>query len=294
MRNHDLRAPRYSRYPVMDFSKMSAIATLITCHDRKSKTLACLDRLLSQDLPPGCTLTVYLVDDGCTDGTAEAVTAAFPSVKIIAGSGDLFWSRGMRLAWEHAAKEAPDFYLWLNDDTMLFEGALGAMVATWRESRNPGTIVVGSCCDPVGGQRTYGGQVRISGHPAILRILFPEATPAACDTFQSNVLLVPRAVYRSIGMIGRFQHAMGDTDYGYRATKAGCQCLVTPGFVASCETNHAPTYWAKGLPRIQRWRLLNGRKGLPFLDWLRFISRHGGPAWPIYWIRPYLRVLFNR
>jgi len=278
----------------MDFSKMSTIATLITCHDRKCKTLACLGRLCSQILPPGIMLAVYLVDDGSADGTAEAVAAAFPSVKIIAGSGDLFWSRGMRLAWEHAARENPDFYLWLNDDTLLFEGALEMLVATSRKSKNPRTIVVGSCCDPVTRERTYGGQVRVSGHPAILRAVIPEATPVACDTFQSNVLLVPRAVYQKIGMIDRFQHAIGDTDYGYRAGMAGCSCLVAPGYLASCEANHARTYWVKGRPRMERWRLLNSRKGLPFRDWLQLSSRHGGPAWPIYWIRPYLRVLFNR
>lgn len=272
---------------------MGSIAVLITCHNRKAQTIASLERLFSRALPPTIILKVYLVDDGCTDGTSDAVRASFPGVKILAGTGDLFWCEGMRLAWENAAKEDPDFYLWLNDDTMLFDCALDKLLDTWRRSGQPKTIVVGSCCDPTTGKRTYGGQRRASGHPAELTAIFPGETAVECDTFQSNVLLVPRAIYECVGTIDRFQHAMGDTDYGYRAKEAGCRCLVAPNFLASCEANDAPTYWTKGPSRIQRWRLLNSRKGLPFRDWLRFVSRHGGPAWPMYWVRPYLRVLLN-
>jgi GT2 family glycosyltransferase len=236
---------------------------------------------------------VYLVDDGSTDGTAAAVRESFPSVKIIEGNGDLFWCRGMRLAWEHAVKESPDFYLWLNDDTVLFDEALESLLVTWCES-NPKTIVVGSCCDPSTGELTYGGQLRVSGNPAVLKPVQPQDTPKLCDTFQSNVLLVSREVFECVGMIDKFGHAIGDTDYGYRATKTGCACLVAPGFLASCAANTSPSYRTQGRSRIERWRLLNSRKGLPFGDWLRFMNRHGGMGWPFYWIRPYLRVLFNR
>lgn len=255
--------------------------------------MACLERLFQQALPVAAALKIYLVDDGSTDGTADAVRERFPSVSIISADGTLFWCRAMRLAWEHAAKESPDFYLWLNDDTMLFEGALDTLVATWRSSGRAETIVVGSCCDPASGEPTYGGQRRTCGHPAVLTPVFPQQTAVECDTFQSNVLLVPRAVYDRVGLIDRFQHAIGDTDYGYRATKAGCRCLVAPRFIAACEANVAQTYREKGQTRVQRWRLLNSRKGLPFRDWLRFVSRHGGFAWPIYWVRPYLRVCLN-
>ena len=47
---------------------MKTIATLITCHNRKDKTLACLDALFSNHLPDRVLLDVFLVDDGSTDG----------------------------------------------------------------------------------------------------------------------------------------------------------------------------------------------------------------------------------
>ena len=49
------------------------ISVLLTCHNRKAKTLGCLTSLYAAELPVGYDMEVYLVDDGCTDGTADAV-----------------------------------------------------------------------------------------------------------------------------------------------------------------------------------------------------------------------------
>ena len=49
-------------------------AALLTCHNRKEKTLACL-KSLYRNMPE---VDVYLTDDGCADGTAEAVKSIFP------------------------------------------------------------------------------------------------------------------------------------------------------------------------------------------------------------------------
>lgn len=49
------------------------IAVLLTVHDRKNKTLRCLENLYKQVLPNYLRLDIYLTDDGCTDGTPEAI-----------------------------------------------------------------------------------------------------------------------------------------------------------------------------------------------------------------------------
>ena len=45
---------------------MNKIAAILTCHNRKEKTLACLHSLFSII----STIDVFLVDDGSTDGTS--------------------------------------------------------------------------------------------------------------------------------------------------------------------------------------------------------------------------------
>ena len=42
------------------------IAVLLTVHDRKNKTLRCLENLYKQVLPNYLRLDIYLTDDGCT------------------------------------------------------------------------------------------------------------------------------------------------------------------------------------------------------------------------------------
>ena len=60
-------------------------AVLLTVFNRKEKTLECLSRLFDQLPVEDLQIDVFLTDDGCTDGTAEAVENLFPSVHILKG-----------------------------------------------------------------------------------------------------------------------------------------------------------------------------------------------------------------
>ena len=144
--------------------KQISIATLLTCHNRREKTITCLDLLFNQELDKTCHLMVYLVDAGSTDGTVEAIKKKFPQVRLFCGNDSLYWCGGMRYAWSMAMKKDCDFYLWLNDDTFLFSGAIQRLLKTAHETREKegdDGIIAGSCLDPETGQyngRFPGGQ----------------------------------------------------------------------------------------------------------------------------------------
>jgi len=290
----------------------------MTCYNRRETTLRCLEHLYAQPLSDGVSFKVYLVDDGCSDGTGAAVKAAYPDVEVIRGTGDLFWCNGMRLAWEHAAKEDPDFYLWLNDDVQLRPDAVARLLATHgavcssqfmvcggdqgvsensgdnfklqsSNSQPPPTIIVGSTCDPETGEHTYGGQRRPGRHPAKLVPVIPQDVPVECDTFQGNVILVPRAVYKKVGNMRPFGHAMGDTDYGLRAKKTGCRVVVALGFLGSCSKNRQGILAETGFRKS--WEVMMRR--LSPGDYCRFLHDHAGWRWPFYWARPYINLFFS-
>ncbi len=269
----------------------------MTCHNRKQNTIATLEALFAQDLPLNAQLFVYLVDDGSTDGTSEAVVDAFPDVKILQGDGSLFWNRGMCLAFNEALKAAYDFYLWLNDDTLLYTHAIAVLLETFQsllQQEKPRPIVVGSICDPVTKRSSYGGVIKASWwHPFRYRRLEPDRIPAQCDTMNGNCVLVPRAVTHAIGGLDpAFSHTSGDFDYGLRAKKQGCSVWIAPGYVGTCPRNslvgsclHDP---AMGLQ--ERWRQIVQPKGLPPSEFRVMAQRHGGPLWPLYWVMPYVRI----
>lgn len=274
----------------------------MTCHNRKRKTLLCLESLFRELGTNSIETQVYLVDSSSTDGTAEAVHSFFPEVNLIVGDDSLFWCGGMRVAFAEALKENYEYYLWLNDDTMLLPGSVDTMLQTaCKLSRHAesGVIIVGSCCDPNTGERTYGGEVlakkRLHKELGLLPgPVIPSNEPQACDDFNGNCVLISRKVAQAVGNLSpAFTHALGDSDYGRRACEKGFSCWVAPGYIATCNTNNNTDIWYDSrLSLRDRWKRLHRLKGLPPKEWAFFVRRHEGKRWPVLWMKLYLRVLF--
>ena len=139
---------------------MLRLAALLTCHNRRRQTIECLAALLGCVRPDEMKLDVFVVDDGSTDGTAAAIRTRFTDVQVMQGDGNLYWAGGMRLAFAEALKRDYDFYLFLNDDTVLESDALMRLLATHEEvggrSKRVGAII-GTTRDPETRLPTYGG-----------------------------------------------------------------------------------------------------------------------------------------
>ena len=276
------------------------LAVLMTCHNRRAKTLDCLEALYKQELPLDVEIQVYLVDDGSTDGTGETVRAYYPAVKVLQGNGNLFWNGGMRLAFAEATKSDYDYYLWLNDDTLLYQNALKTLMTTSRLLINQGyhqAIIIGSTQDPETGVFTYGGMVRKSRwHPLKFASLEPGEEAKPCLTMNGNCVLISREVVKAVGNLdAAFTHTTGDMDYGLRARQQGCSLWVTPGYVGTCKHNviGSRAWDEPSLTLRERWYAVNQSKGLPILEWKMFAYRHAGLLWPIYWLLPYARLFLK-
>jgi len=243
------------------------------------------------------TIDVYLVDDGSTDGTTEAVQQTYPQVKILPGDGTLYWNRGMHKAFAEALQHDYDYYLWLNDDTLLYPEALSCL---WQTSHNLAkqehdkAIIVGSTHHPDTGKLTYGGVVRKTWwHPFKYRLVEPGTEPKSAETFYGNCVLIPRTVVQILGNLDpTFSHSIGDTDYGLRSQRQGCSVWVASGYAGKCQTNppqgnpwHDPGFTLK-----QRWQAVTDKKGLPPRESKVFCQRHAGWLWLFYWLLPYIRL----
>ncbi len=270
------------------------VAILLTVFNRREKTISCLQSCYKQidslRVEGKYDFSIYLTDDGSTDGTTEAVQEKFPDIHIIKGNGGLYWNRGMIAAWTEAAKEDYDFYLWVNDDTIMRPGAFGVLLENSTYLRHK-AIVVGTCVNAAG-QYSYGGRMR-SG-----RIVAPDPTiPVSCDTFNGNLVLVPKAVFKKVGtMDPRYSHSFGDFDYGVRADKAGIASVVAPGVLAECDRNPGLPKWRDGAyPLKERFRALMSPKGRPLKEQFVYDMRQANVFMAIgHYISLLAKVLFAK
>lgn len=269
------------------------LAALLTCHNRRDQTLRCLASLATakQVVARRVTVDTFLVDDGCSDGTAAAVQSRFSDVNVIAGTGNLFWCGGMRLAWEHAAVNDYDGYLWLNDDVTLDHDAIEHLLAAAsRLSRDDGAvIVVGATRAEEGGAviaTTY-GELNLQG------VLPASAHVRRIELFNGNIVLVSRRAFRAIGgLSSAYTHGMADIDYGVRARKAGVPVWLAAGSLGSCSANKTRRWQRADVPVWTRLRELHRPTGCPPWQLARLVWSNGGWWFPWSVTKLYCQALF--
>lgn len=211
------------------------IAAILTCFNRKEKTLKCLDSLLT--MHPD--IEVFLTDDGSTDGTGEAVTIRFPKVNIIRGDGNLYWNRGMYMAWKKALSRDYDYYLLLNDDTVLYPDFLEQLFEC--ETEGGGECIITGILESEDKQVIlYGGRDKNKVR------LKPSERLQPVYIMNANVVLVPSCVVKRIGIFDPIlHHDLGDHDYGLTAIENGISIYVTHRAVGIGEDNT--------IKRMRKW-----------------------------------------
>lgn len=243
--------PKFSFVEIKIEIIMQTIAVLLTVFNRKDKTLECLKRLYNQLPINGYQVDVYLTEDGCTDGTPEVVASQFPEVYIIHGNGNLYWNRGMHIAWQEAAKKNYNFYLWLNDDLLLNKNSLHHILDCSKEKNNI-CIISGLVSSLDGTTTTYGGYkdgVKVQRTGIMQKI----------DIMHGNFVLIPRFVFEKIGMNDPYyNHAYGDHDYSLMAKKLNIDIFTTKNYVGECNIDvKIQKCFRSDIPFITRWQLLH-------------------------------------
>lgn len=262
-------------------------AVLLTCFNRKGKTRTCLQNLFAQELPKELALSVFLCDDGSSDGTAEMVTEEFPQVNLVQGNGNLYWGGGMNLAWSAAEKAADfDYYIWLNDDTFLDKSAFMSLFEEYQQLSST-AVLTAACRKPGTDEFSYGGW-------SDLGAIAPLGKPQEVKYINGNFVLIPQAIYKSIGKISeKYTHYLGDYDYGLRAQQAGFPCYTSSKYLASCATNEMPYWGDPELPLAKRWELAHSVKGLAIQEYIAYKKYHYGTGVAVKtWIDTYLKILF--
>lgn len=114
----------------MAVSQQPLVYAVVPVHNRRVWTLRFLEWFTRQSYQH---VVVLLVDDGSTDGTADAVRSAYPTVRILEGDGTLWWSGATNMGVRVALEEGADYILTINDDAVGDDTYLATLVAAASE-----------------------------------------------------------------------------------------------------------------------------------------------------------------
>ena len=236
---------------------MITISIIIPVRNRKTLTQNILKQLKTQTqtVSDQLQLSIFVVDDGSTDGTAEMICQDFPDVQLIKGDGSLWWTgaivKGMKLALKQLN---PDYILWLNDDIVLSDGFL--------------TNLALLCQEPNTSQVLTGGIVTAQAYPEwmvfggyinnqLIRDLsvFNNKNQIEVDTLNGNIILIPQKIIQSLGFPDddNFRHYGGDFDYSKRAKQAGIQVMISKDISAT--TSYSLQDFIRYMPLLFQWQL---------------------------------------
>jgi len=274
------------------------IAILITSHNRKNKTLQCLRALYAQkELANIFNIEVFLVNDGSTDNTAIEVKLNFPNVNIIDGNGSLFWAGGMRKAWREAIKTgiAFDYFLLLNDDTILYENTIINLLKDYSLLDNKNSLLTAPTADPILKNISYGGSKIIRNGFSQYSLMKPNnSSPQLCNLANANILLVPFSVFKKIGILSdKYTHGIADFDYSLRANKNNIPTYLASQSGGTCENDHGNNWKSSNSSSLkERIDYLYSPKGLAYHEYLHYIKTHFPLEYPIALTKLWLKTLF--
>jgi GT2 family glycosyltransferase len=256
---------------------LTKVALVMPVHNRRDTTLQGL-RSLSRIDKTGLDVRLYVVDDGSTDGTSDAIRQHYPDTHLIVGDGTLHYAAGTNRGIEAALEWDPDYIATMNDDAVFHEKFLLRMIATARD--RPRSIVGGLLLLWNEPHKVFQvGQVwnAWKGGWQIPEDWTAFSVPASAfevECIVGNCVLFPTEAIRECGLMDekRFPHGWGDAQWLMRMRKAGWNLFIEPKAYVWCEPNTNPTPLHKLKPS-EILRILFVNKRHPLNLGRQFIAR---------------------
>ncbi len=248
-------------------------------HNRRDETLSCLRSIARSDTT-GIELHTIIVDDGSTDGTAEAVANEFPDVEIVKGSGELWYTAGANLGMEAALEHDPDYVLLINNDQEFDEECIRLLVEC--SERHERSIVGALLLDRDHPDRVFQVSPKWDTLKGGFRHWFKQTVatvpqgPWRVEIIVGNCVLIPADAIRQMGVMdAKRLPQYGDAEYTPRLRRAGWQLLIEPRARVFCKPNDVITGF-RALPLSQKLKKLFASPTGGYSLQRRFYSSIGG------------------
>jgi len=178
---------------------------------------------------------IVVVDNGSTDDSVSALRAQYPDITIIENGRNLGYAEGFNAGIRYAAQQEADYFLIVNNDTVIDPDALGELVSVAEQDPRVGFVS--------GKVYFYDDPNRLQSVGRISHPLRLAGTLLGCgeldqgqydeirehDFVDDVFLLVRRAVFEEVGGYDpTFFLMYEETDWCARIRRAGFKIMYTP------------------------------------------------------------------
>lgn len=260
-------------------SKTAKVSVVIPTFNLKKEVLACVDSIIKQDYPK---IEVVVVDNASTDGTGEAARKKFRRVKLVRNSENLGVTGGRNTGIKNATGD----YIFFFDHDMVAEpkmisellkvaesdpkiGIVTPKIYYWEDKKR--IWAAGTGINLWTGQIIFRGGKDTGQYEKVEEV---QVAPAA--------ILVKKQVLDKIGGFDDIYFATyEDTDFCFRAKRAGFKTVYTPRAVAY---HKIPVGYKVSMERLLVRACFVGRNRIIFM------KRFGKNFWvfllflPIYFV----------
>lgn len=200
--------------------------------NRANDTIECLRALASSDYS---NYRPLIVDNGSTDGSPDAIKAAFPAAEVIANEDNLGFARASNIGIECALQQGADYVLLLNNDTLVDKRLLTELVAVGESDPQIGMLAPKIYYHGEEGRLWSAGARWRRFPPRVTIIGFGrEDGPAysvqrEVDYATGCAMLVKREVFDRVGMFDPvFFMYHEDYDFSARVRRGGYRIVYVP------------------------------------------------------------------
>lgn len=189
------------------------IHIVLPVHNRKEITIRFVEQLKRQTYQD---FKIILVDDGCTDGTFEAVNEMESRVVRIVGNGNLWWAGSLQKAYDvlSKSKDYESLVMIANDDVIFEDDFLEKSVKRFEA----GTILM---------PKVFVDDIQIDGGARV------EWNPFSCGLNKDSNCCSTRCIILTTEdfiKVGKWHtkilpHYLSDTEWTYRANKKGLRIV---------------------------------------------------------------------
>jgi GT2 family glycosyltransferase len=254
------------------------VAVVIPTYNRWHEARIALARLEQSEYQD---FEIVLIEDGCTDGTADNCRREFPNVRLLHGDGKLWWSGAINRGVKYALERDVEAIVWLNDDNRVEPETLSRMVEAFRRLGGRSIICARTKLDGTGEDEWIGDPPR--WHPEFGKWKPPDLSAEDVPVEHppgGRGVLIPAQCFREIGVVDSqaFPHYWADHDFHYRAMKAGYRYFIaTRAVVWNVPIKPRPEAGELFSSTGVRWFLFNRRSAMNIPTLRRLLKRHLPP-----------------